>query len=81
MNEYYRQAIDIIATEQNWKSICAAVAKKDPKMFCEACGKLPLEVKAKNILDTEGKIQAIKYVRSETGNSLKDAKDIVDSLE
>lgn len=80
MNVYYEQAIDILTQDQDWKSICISVAKKDPKLFCEAHGKQPWQVTAKSINSTEGKIAAIKYVRSHTGMGLKEAKEAVEAL-
>lgn len=77
---YYEQAIDILTKEQDWKNICIAVAKKDPKLFCEASGKLPWQMTAKEINETEGKGPAIKYVRAQTDMGLKEAKEAVESL-
>ncbi len=80
MKAYYEQAIDILTQEQDWKSICIAVAKKDPQLFCEAYGKQPWQVTAKAINETEGKVPAIKYVRNQTGMGLKEAKEAVEAL-
>jgi ribosomal protein L7/L12 len=40
----------------------------------------PLDAEARQIAQTKGTIEAIKYVRAQTGMGLKDAKDYVEGL-
>lgn len=80
MDAYYQQAIDILTSENDWKAICTAMAKMYPKEFCEACHKKPWQIEALRINNTEGKIAAIKYIRTQTGMDLKETKKTIEDL-
>lgn len=34
--KYYEKAIVVFLGDHNWKRICGEIAKRDPKLFCEA---------------------------------------------
>jgi ribosomal protein L7/L12 len=78
---YYESAIGILSKEQDWKAMCFAIAKKDPKLFCEALGYDPWKLKIKDAYEIGGKINAIKYVREKTGLGLIEAKKAVEAIE
>ena len=79
---YYKTAIDIVSDvwlgKLNSKEIIQQIAKISPKTLCDACQTTPWELEAKLILAREGKVPAIKFVRTATGLGLKEAKDVVD---
>lgn len=76
MNDYYEQVIDLVSEEQDWKSICLALAKRDPKLFCSIVSNLdPLYDAAEKIFLSDGFVTAIKYVRNESAMGLREAFD------
>lgn len=76
MNEYYKQALELISEEQNWKMLCLELAKEDPKGFCELVKSAnPLRGRARKVFDAEGYVSAIKFVQQETGMGLKESVD------
>ena len=79
--DYYQKAIDIITGEHDWRMICVALAKSNPKALCDAAGSEPWQVAVRRILESEGKVPAIKYVRNETGMGLYEAKKAVEGME
>jgi len=82
MDKFFSTAIDLIADpETDFRKICIELAKSNPKALCEAAGmNVYWRKEALRILNKEGGVPAIKYVRQELGTSLKEAKDLVDSL-
>lgn len=90
MEKYYKQALDIMAQDKNWKKICAEMAKKDPKAFCELVnGPNEFESQVLKIYENQsnlseskssGTLKAIDFVRSERNCSIKEARDLVNNI-
>lgn len=82
MDKFIGVAIDLITDpETDFRKICIELAKLNPKALCEAAGIDSLwQAEALRILNQEGGVHAIKYLRQALGVSLKEAKDMVDSL-
>ena len=77
----YIQALEHLKKEQNWKLICIELAQQDPQLFCDIIeGKTSLEPEILEILNCQGLIPAIRFVREKLKISLKEAKDIVISI-
>lgn len=55
--------------------------KQNRKLRMTGNNKDELNTKAKKKLETVGNVKTVKYVREETGMSLQEAKQFVDSLE
>jgi len=79
--KYYKQALDILAEEHNWKKICAELAKRDPKTFCDIVIK-PNEFESAvlKIYTERNRLQATNFVKREKCCSIADAKLFVDTL-
>ena len=78
---YYKKAIEICATEQDWKGIVIEIAKLHPKFVVDASKSKSWEVEARKMyIENDDKIAAIKYCRTMTGASLRDAKEAVERL-
>ena len=85
--KYYQRAIDIVLDDLDWREICVTLAKENPKALCDAVDKLPEEGRGAGfkreiwrIVNDEGKIQAIKFVRDKKKLGLKEAKDMVEDM-
>ena len=76
----YKQAIDIVSTDQDWKRIVLDIAKAHPSVIVEVFDKRSCKPKAKGISANEALVAAIKYCRKETGMCLVDAKNAVEAL-
>ena len=82
MNVDYAKVIDICLSETtDFKAIVVEIAKVNPELVVAAHEGHAWENEAKHIALTEGKIPAIKFVRNQTGLSLKESKLIVDEYE
>ncbi len=84
--KYYEQAIDLLSLDQDWKQICVNVAKMNPELFCRAISgtkfEKPWQMKVKEMMRAGGtRIDAVKYVRVETGMGLKEALEAVKAIE
>lgn len=75
MDEYYEHILRLLADGwgPDWKEACLRIAQKNPKVFCEALDEIPWQVEVHKIFSSEGKISAVKYVRTKTGGTLKEA--------
>ena len=81
MDEYYRCAIDILTGEApDYRGICIALAKTNPKALCDAANITPWEQEARRIYYAEGKVSAIKAIRAATGMELKEAKEAIEGI-
>lgn len=80
MDTYYQRAIDILTTDSDWRSICIAMAKANPKEFCEAVDMQGWRLETIRVFNSEGKIPAIKYIRTQKQMTLKEAKQAVEDL-
>ncbi len=84
--ELYEQVIDLLSVEQDWKKICFNMAKINPKLFYQAIlgtkFEKPWQMKVKEMMVAGGtRIDAVKYVRNETGMGLKEALEVVKAIE
>lgn len=80
---YYAEVVELCSKEQDWKAIAINVAKKHPKIFLDAAAAnfVSWETEARELYLGQGElVKAIKYCRSMTGMSLKDAKEAVEAL-
>ena len=73
--------IDVLMNDQNnWRDMIITLAKTHPKLIIG----IGTSLTQNNLPEMDGlirrgeKIKAIKYVRSETGMGLKEAKELVD---
>ena len=81
MDEYYQCAIDILTGENpDYREICIALAKTNPKALCDAANITPWQQEARRIYYVEGKIPAIKAIRAATGMGLKEAKEAIEGI-
>jgi len=80
MSIFYKQAIDILQTEQDWKGICIEIAKNNPSLFCKFADKKNINAMFIYEAKINGKVAAIKLIRNEIGLGLKEAKDLIESL-
>ena len=84
--ELYEQAIDLLSGEQDWKKICFNIAKINPKLFHQAIlgtkFEKPWQMTVKERMAAGGsRVEAVKYVRNETGMGLKEAVEAVKAIE
>jgi ribosomal protein L7/L12 len=84
-SKYYKLAVDIISSTQDWRAICVSIAKSNPAVFVKAVNPAnslsAWKMDARRLYYVEGKkIEAIKYCRSATGLGLKEAKEAVEAL-
>ena len=83
--EFRRKAIDIVCSVCTGAvdpvPIIVGLAKHHPKALCAAAEFLPWEAEARSILAAEGIVPGIKFVRSKTQMSLKEAKDYLERME
>ena len=81
MDEFYQGAIDILTGENpDYRGICIALAKANPKALCDAANMTPWQLEAKRVYYADGKIPAIKAIRASTGMGLKEAKEAIEGL-
>lgn len=79
--EYYQGAIDLLMSEDtDFREICIALAKTDPKALCKAAGRTPWQLEAWRVYQRSNKIEAIKYIRAQTGMDLREAKETIESI-
>ncbi len=78
---YYAKALEICSKEQDWKSIVIEIAKKHPKAVFDAASVDNWEYQAWCLVKEGRKLDAIRLCRSETGKSLRDAKDFVEGMQ
>lgn len=79
MDLNYAKVIDICTSETtDFRAIVIEIAKINPELVVAGHEGRAWEDEAKQIAWTEGKVQAIKFVRNQTGLSLKESKLIVD---
>ena len=82
--DYYKQAIEIVANEPDWKKLCVTIAQNNPKVFCAAADSIDPYQALKNQVMAEfvsqGKVPAIKMYRNETGEGLRESKEYVESI-
>lgn len=86
MDSYFKKAIDILASDNDWKQICAKFAKDDPKRFCEVV--LGPEDWEQEVLDifhnnkegSRGTLAAIEFARTYHRCSLSEARNIVNTV-
>lgn len=81
---YYSKVIDILqADSSDWKSMIIDIAKKHPKLVCDAfdvAHKVSWRVKARELIASDLFVAAIKFCRDETGLGLADAKHECDII-
>lgn len=73
--------IDIILDQNiDWRTMGVKLAKINPELLIELVKTIPPTrfPDLPQILKNHGKIQAIKYIRHESGMGLKEAKEFVD---
>ena len=81
MDEFYQAAIDLITDpDTDFRGVCIALAKINPKALCQAAELIPWQMEVRRIFHAEGKVAAIKWHRERTGMSLVDAKDAIESI-
>ena len=81
MDEYYQCAIDILTWKNtDYREICIALAKTNPKALCDAANMTPWKLEALRIYYAEGKVPAIKAIRAATGMGLKEAKEAIEDI-
>lgn len=86
MDKYLKKAIDILTSDNDWKKICAKIAKDDPKRFCEIVlgpedlEQIVIEIYQENNGGSSGTLAAITYVRTNHNCSLHEAKIIVNNI-
>lgn len=83
--ELYKDVIDVVASNRDLCPVAIEVAKTSPKAFLEAAARLGMGSKTsrmevikkevQRLIVAEGRIPAIKYVRSKLGWGLKEAKE------
>lgn len=80
----YIEAIELlINSDVDYKKVCVALAKQYPDIFVNLAKPVPVASWAMAVvehLENSRYVNAIKQVRETNGNSLKEAKDIVDNL-
>jgi len=89
---YYARAIELLATEQDWKAIAIDYAKRYPAHFTRVAedshfnrqsqivDMASLVHRVRGLLDADRKIEAIKLCRNELRIGLKEAKEYVEAL-
>jgi len=81
MDEFYQAAIDLITDpDTDFRGVCIALAKTNPKALCQVANLVPWQMEARRICHAEGKVAAIKWHRERTGMSLVDAKNAIESI-
>ena len=81
VRDYYKQALEIIATEPDYKRLGILVAQNSPKVFCKAFEEISptLKNRVRKEYVKAGKVPAIKMYRAETGEGLRESKEYVDA--
>ncbi len=80
MDEYYKLAIDFLTKDQDWRQTCITLAKENPEVFCTVLDLETIATKVQQAYTELGFVAAIKFHRSETASSLKEAKEYVENL-
>lgn len=81
MDEFYQSAIDILmGKDTDYRGICIALAKTNPKALCDAASITPWQLQARRIYYAEGKVAAIKAIRATTGMGLNEAKEAIEDI-
>lgn len=81
MQSEFQKVIDVVASDPDWKQLALSVAKNNPTAFLEAYRDIAYShflPEMKRLVDGDQVVEAIKYVRTQTGWGLKEAKDFVD---
>ena len=80
--DYYKQAIEIVANEPDWKKLCITIAQNNPKVFCAAADTTSPSLKNCVMAEyvSQGFVSAIKMYRNETGEALRESKHYVESV-
>ena len=92
--ESYKKVIDLLEQDIDFKAIAIDLAKKHPKAFAEAANRVgqfaeskreearqQIDEECRRIWHDKGnKVEAIKHYRTQTGASLKEAKEDIESL-
>jgi len=83
----YAEAIDIITSNIDFRTVLIEVAKKNPGVVVAAANRLKLTLEpvwkheCRELMETGQKLQAIKHARNNNlGMSLGEAKELVESL-
>ncbi len=78
MSNHYKEAIEIIESDQDWRGICIQLAKNNPSLLCKyANGKNAMFITEAKLF---GKVAAIKLIRNRTGMGLKESKELIESM-
>lgn len=79
--DFYKQAIEIIASEPDYKRLCVVIAQNSPKVLCTAFESIDATLKNRVMAEyvDNGLVSAIKLYRVETGLGLKESKNFVDA--
>lgn len=81
MKEIEKQAIDIITDlNTDFRAICINIAKNHPSVLVKSLPINNTEIQVRKVLESKGKVPAIKLYRELTRCSLFDAKNYVESL-
>ena len=92
--ESYKKVIDLTQSDLDWKAIALDLAKNHPAAFVKSANRVDrflkrnladerrqLDEECLRIWHEEGnKVGAIKHCRNQTGTSLKEAKEHIESL-
>ncbi len=81
----YNKVIPLLNEPLDWKSICFQVAAEHPEVFLEAYQACHPDQVRNDVIEAlnetaANKIKAMKVYRNETGNTLGEAKDYVESI-
>lgn len=81
MKTIEKLAIDIITSKDiDFHQICIEIAKKYPSALVKCCKEKDYASKCKELMKSNQKLEAIKLWRNSTGDSLVEAKDMVEKL-
>lgn len=84
MSDYHKKAIDVLESlrEPDYRKVLVEIAKHRPAVFVSASRCVNPWVKdCAELVNCGEKIQAIKLWRTNTGSSLKEAKEAVEDLQ
>ena len=85
MNNYYAQAIQVLANDKtDFRALVYEIAKENPEAVRKAAERLNpsfgWQKTCASLMASDLKVAAIKHCREATGLGLKDAKDAVEAL-
>lgn len=79
---YFQKAIDILMDpETDTAKLMVDFAKRYPKEFCDCYEYRPWRTEASRLIQENRRVEAVKFIRAQTGMDLKSAVDVMKKID